>query len=512
MPSIHPKTQLPLPINGTRADIDDFHIPPDSLRSTSYNWLFRNGKLVTRPGLTALGQAVGGGASVPLAIISYFDNSDTYRLVQAHNDRWYAFNDSTSQWDDISDVANLWIGGTFDQPATFRVFNSGGTSHLLGARKNNTPRTWGSDPLTDFAVFGGNPPIASCMAIVADRVVLGNLLNQPTTVDVSEFQDHNSGWGATQTAVLVDTPGEIVSMNELGANQTAIYKSDAVYLATGRTGIDPLRFDLHSAFVPGPITLNAVVQLSTRLHIMLTRDGEVYTFDGTSYVRHPSSSRIRTLLDIDISRFPVAWADIHGHYNAFHNEVWWFYNQDQLHLDRPRAAVVLNLTNGSAWKETWTHSAMSFTASFYGDYATAFERRSVVFLGDTTGQVFRFEGDDDNGADISHVMESGLSDLGDPTRVKTLVESEHYFDNPTATQNPSVAILYSEAGAPPETSASRPLTLTPSGTGPYQVGHEVSGGGRVTSRFMGVQILDALADAPIQYQGSSLTIVARGSR
>jgi hypothetical protein len=211
MPSVHPKIPLPLPLQGIRPDVDDFHIPPDALRPASYNWLLRDGKIVTRPGVVTF--ANDPGTLIPLRVITYTDHNNTNRLVHSTTQRWFAYNTGTNQWDDISDAALLWNSATAQ--VEFRVFNSGGTAYLLGVNRLNTPRAWNSNPASDFTEFGGSAPVAGAIAICADRVLLGDLgvAGGGTQIDVSAFQDHTSGWGSVQTTTLVDTPGRIVAMS-----------------------------------------------------------------------------------------------------------------------------------------------------------------------------------------------------------------------------------------------------------------------------------------------------------
>lgn len=508
MPSSLPKVHLPLPTQGIRADLDPFHVPPDALRDTTQNWLLRNGRVVTRPGVTTLGQSTGVN-DPPIGITSYGFGTTRF-LVQATTDEWWLYNITTGQWDNISDAGLLWSGSATAFPATFKVFNSGGTHYLLGVRGGNTPRAWDSNPANPFALFGGSAPEAQCIAIVADRVVLGNLQNGPNTVDVSAFQDHTSGWGVTETAVLVDTPGRIVSMNELSANQTAIYKEDAIYLASGTTGITPIRFDLHSAYVPGPASNRAVVSLPSRQQAVFTEEGEVFIFDGATYTHHPSSERVRTLFSANASITTSIKRLIHGFYDHVHNELWWFYVGSGSEISGPADAIVINMLNGSVWKQTFPYS---FTASHYGDLlSTSDTFAPAAFLGRNTGQAYLLDGETDGGLSISAEMETGMSDLGDPTRTKTIHETDHYFTNPSNNQVLQVSIAASEGGETPLYSEGKDVALTPTTTGPYITSPRYANGNRVTTRHLGVKIEGISITSQIEYLGTSATMMARGNR
>ena len=514
MPSIHPKIQLPLPVQGIRADLDDFHLPPDALRSTSYNWLLRDGKMVTRPGLTTF--ANDPGTARPTAAIFFRDVNNTSHLVHATDTNWWRYDSSTNTWDDISDAGLLWSAGTLAAPATFRVFNSGGDTYLLGTSlgPNNTPRAWDTTPTSNvFTLFGGSAPAAHCIAIVGDRVILGALQTNRQAIDVSAFQDHTSGWGVTQTAVLAETPGPIVTMQELGINQCAVYKTNSIYIVSATTGLAPLRFDLHTANISGPMSVRAVVPISSSVHAVFTEESELFFFDGVNYSRHPASPMIQSLFLLDASTTITGTGSLHGHYNRRYNELWWFYSRAGLESLGQTDAIVVNLNNNSVWKANFFDNAqIPITAAHYGQVFSSTTRRPVFYLANSSGQFYTMEGNQDVNTSINANLETGLSDLGDPTQAKTLEETEHYFANPTATETPSVNILTSESGSAPTISPNRSLVLSASSTGPYRLGHRATGGGKITSRFMGIRIRDTGLTSPLEYRGTSLTIVPRGNR
>lgn len=513
MPSTRPKLQLPLPVQGIRADLDDFHLPPDALRSSSYNWMMRDGKLITRPGKTALGQSLSG--EVPLGIISFFETFGISHQVFASQTRWYRYNRTTSVWDDISNPALLWSGNV-RIPVNFRVFNSGANTFLLGVNGVDPPLAWNTSPTTNqTALFGGSAPTARCIAIVADRVLLGhhNVFPGPSTVDVSAFQDHTSGWGVTQTANLIDSPGFIIEMREMGGNRAAIYKNQTIYLASGTGGLAPIRFDIQTTGISGPFNSKTVVDLNTSTHAVFARDRNLYLYDGLNYVRHPSSDAIRTLYEENASEDSEARQRTHAYYDRTHNELWWYYTREGLEAIGPRDAIMVNLGNGSVWKINFTKAQFSFTASHFGELVeTDSSQRHVVFVGNSVGRIFLSEGSQDLSLNIDARMDTGMNALGDPTTAKTVEETQHYFGSPASTQSPSVSLLTSEAGEGPNISATQSLTVTPTSSGPYVTGHRNASGERVTAHFVGIRIEDSEISDPLEYRGTSLTVVPRGNR
>jgi hypothetical protein len=514
MPSVHPKIPLPLPLQGIRPDVDDFHIPPDALRSTSYNWMLDDGKIVTRPGFAVFANDTG--IFDPIRVISYTDHNNTRRVVHSTTQRWWHYDPISNQWQDISDGALLWSSST--DAVQFRVFNSSGVAYLLGVNQLNTPRAWDSDPAHDFTLFGGSAPVAGAIAIVADRVLLGDLgvAGGGTQIDVSGFQTHAAGWGITQTTTLVDTPGRIVTMLELGATQAAVYKTDAIYLASGNTGLAPIRFDLHSAYTPSPASPASVLPLSQTLHAIFTWDGELYLFDGATFTKHPSSDSVRQLFEQNAELGAnVGHRKAHAYYNSKKNELRWYYTRDGLASLGPRDAISINLSNGSVWKLNYNKSAFSFSTSYYGILNLVPGPSTLtneVLLGSETGQFYREGGNTDAGTGIDAMMETGLSDLGDATRYKTIEETEHYFGPPASTQTPTVQILLSKSGESETVTPDATLTVDPAAAGPYVTGHRLADGSRPTSRFLGIRIQDDDLSAPLEYRGSSVLAIPRGSK
>jgi hypothetical protein len=301
-------------------------------------------------------------------------------------------------------------------------------------------------------------------------------------------------------------------MNELGASRTAIYKTDAVYLASGTTGLAPVRYDLHSAYVPGPASSHAVVPLASGLHAIFTGQGELFTFDGVNYSKHPASDRVRILYNRDASLSSGAIRQIHGFYDHLHSELWYFYSRTGIGGTGCRDAIVINLVNNSVWKINFNKSGLTFTASHYGDFLTTTTTKTLPMLARNTAQLYTLEGQTDSGFSLDTLMESGLNPLGDPTRLKTVEETEHFFASPGSQQTPSVRILTNNAGGSVGQSAAQTLTLNPTSDGPYTTGHRNSNGEKVSSRFLGLRIEDTDLTGTLEYRGSAITVVPRGTR
>ena len=512
MASVRPNLPLPLPIQGIRADLDDFHVPPDALRVGSFNWIWRDGKIVTRPGLTIFGEIPAGGKP-PQQFIFYRDDNDERISVYATIKGWWRFDYDECTWVDISNPA-IPIENTLSDKSHFRVLSHSGSTFLLGVNATDLPVAWETPPTSNlFALFGGSAPAARYIAILADRVLLAGLPTGLSQVDVSAFQDHSSGWGVTQTATLIESPGLIVGMHEIGSNQVAIYKETSVYLASGTTGIAPIRFDLHTTDIPGPANSNCIIPLTRSIHAIFTQGGEMYTFDGINYAQHPATAKVRLLYEENRDTAINLTRRSHGFYNRHDNEIWFFYSRTGLESTGPQDAIVINLTNNSVWKIDFTKSGKSFTASYYEEIKDQSGiLRPKILLGEHSGQWYLLEGNNDDGTAIETQMHTGLSSIGDPTQAKTLEETEFYFQRPLSNQSFTVQITSSNAGETIASSAAQTVNLTTTSSGAYSSGVRTTASDRLTSRFFGVSVVASALTAPLTYIGTTLTPAQRGFR
>jgi hypothetical protein len=173
---------------------------------------------------------------------------------------------------------------------------------------------------------GNLAPKAKCLATGANRVLLANMIGgSPFGVEVSGFNDADRGWGLEQFTLLGDTPGPIVTMNEISALSVAMYKTDAIYHAIAQTeflGVAaPFRFELSKAGISGPCSAASVLRNFDGRHIYLARDGGVYMYDSVAPIDGGRNIRRMIQGKLNHNELGKVW----GMVDNARKLVWFFY-------------------------------------------------------------------------------------------------------------------------------------------------------------------------------------------
>lgn len=478
---------IPVPTGGIRADLDAQDIGPNDLRD-SKNWINRDGKLQTRDGVGIDGLPVAGRI---MAYAHYFYNDGTPRTISGTTRGWFRRNISAGQWDNITGVP---LTGSRTDHQTFKVFQKAGQTWLLGTNGADTPKVWdGVSPA--YVDMGGSPPRARAMGVVADRIILGNLLSggtiSPVATDVSSNKDFDSGWGSQLVTLHADTPGAIVSIDEIGNLLGAIWKTDALYLAIAQGTADPFRFELkqrlstEDGLPTGPCSSAVVLTLGDAKMMYIGLDGAGYMFDGGRVARmHPKIQRY-ILMAGDRSRLTSAT----GGYNSERHEVTILFC-GKGSLD-PNIGIVIDLNTNAVWPVGW--STHRFTAIGFGnrsltigelagtigeqpDTIGAYANANIThqLFGDINGQTYKEQfggdfrystigdlvgdiGDQDpfrigdyftigTPAPVQSYFETGLNSLGTARQYKTVHGVEHFFEKTPDAQNVTVKLGISNFG------------------------------------------------------------------
>jgi hypothetical protein len=310
-------------------------------------------------------------------------NQEWDRITADHSetvgtDPWTGSGDipPLSAADDRSEyVSGTSIDGTYGtHPWVFRSFEAQGNTFLLGTNGQCRPicyhysmaggfaRRMGEVPPGDpndvdpwdpdswpigYLQAGNLAPVARCIAVGANRVLLGNLPSvSPSAVEVSAFNDPDRGWGLEQITLLGDTPGEIVGMNELSALSVAMYKTDAIYQAIAQTeflGVAaPFRFELSKAGISGPCSPGSILRNYDGKHIYLARDGGVYMYDGVAPIDGGRNVRRMIQGKIDLNYLGKAW----GLVDTERKLVWFFYPSKSGLVNQ---GIVISTDQGYPW-------------------------------------------------------------------------------------------------------------------------------------------------------------------
>lgn len=391
-------------------------------------------------------------------------------------------NRGTSIWEEITGPAvavepespdTRMEGVHGDNPVVFRNFEVGGKTYLLSTNGETQPLVYHPDLPNGKARFMGsilstadpgyidgddNPygsaaPVARAMASAANRIMLLNLPGvSPSAVDVCTFLDFDRGWqGDQQLTILGDTPGGIISGNEISALQVAVYKEDAIYHAVAQTDIlgipAPFRFELVRAGISGPCSPLCVLPMHTGSQVYLARDGGVYLYDGST--PRDVGRNVRAMIQpyLDENTYGKSWGMIDSHRKL----AWFFFPTKAGALNR---GVVLSMDQGQPWPvwpvkfpDGWEMAAgrrayfltdkiigemreqmTGYQTKTLGSFQDGREEMIIGRLNNTWyTQLWDAESYTDDGNSIPVNLETGWHQYGSVVQIKTTGELYHVF-------------------------------------------------------------------------------------
>jgi len=512
--TVSPAVEFRIPTSGVRADLDRPDVGPRALAEGD-NWLVRDGEFIVRPGTKTFATDTN---QRPMGYVQYEHNDGALRTVKGTIVGWWKYVPGSNTWSDITEGGKE-LTGTILEQTVFRVFQKAGTTTLLGVNGKDVPKKWDGDTAT-YLDMAGSPPKAKCIAISADRILLANLLSggtiSPVAIDVSANKDFDSGWGNVQVSLLADTPGDIISMMELGNLVTAIYKTDAIYVSVAQGGPAPFAYQLKRAAKGlGPVSPLAVAQGPEGIHVYLARDSTLKIFDGVaprSLADH-IDKHIKKTIDEDNSDIGFIF------YDENRKEVWVIY--PSVGSTNPNAGFILNIKTLALWPISWGTLRMTAGASLFvdtgltigdltgtigsqsgtiGAYGTRVRR---TILGDIGGESFEDVGNTDDGVAITTLWETGVSDGGQSRQQKTVKEIFHQFPKTANTQNVTVKLGKALDGQERVLDAGKVIDI--SGTPPFVSQHRQTGNGFSLR-------IEASTTEPVKYKGAAITSTKRGIR
>lgn len=223
----------------------------------------------------------------PTALQQYDAELEEHCIVIATDGGWLHLDQTDDHLHDLTPIMGALTGTTL-APTVFRTFEKGPVTLLLGTNGVDRPKVWDGSAGCYRDMADGNAPAAKCMAVAANRVLLGHLTNGPnagsTTVDVSAFNNPDAGWGVTQVSLLGDSPGALVAMAELSALEVALFKEDAIVhaIATDQfMGVAvPFRFQTQVVGISGPCSPCGLARMPDGTIVYLGNDGGMYLYDG----------------------------------------------------------------------------------------------------------------------------------------------------------------------------------------------------------------------------------------
>jgi len=492
--------------------VDRERIPPDGL-SECENFILRDRDFRVRNGLTPFGDFLG---ARPTGLIHYDHIDGTLRFVAATITGWKSFNFTTKTWTAIGGAA---LTGNTEQQV-FRVFQNSGGTHLLGVNNKDAPKKW--DGLAaSYSDIGGLPPIARCMMVLNNHLMLGNLktgATSPVATDVSNFNDFDNGWGSVQVALHADTAGEIVIMEEMGNLVGAIIKTDAIHRATAQGGSEPFRFDyIAVAKDEGAAATLGYVKLGDGSIVYLALNGKLKRFDSNTATDFGGdNARVYLGETLDFSSIGRTWMA----YDARYGEILIVYPQ-RGGTGEPDKGLIVNEQSGAILPLKWgtrrfTAGAIARVvapltigdltvpigsiAKTLGELGQGDVQRNIVGA-DLTGQVYSFVGETDNGTPIEFLAETGLTPLNGGANFATVNSIEHRFETVPVSQPITVKIGSSKSGEKRTLSPGDVIDIGTPGT--YSTGH------RVNSKFLSMRF-EGSATKPVIWRGSYVDAAPRG--
>jgi hypothetical protein len=499
-------------MRGLMSSLDPEMVPPDGCVEVE-NWIPRDGEFTTRPGLVVTGQDVN---QRPAGFHQYDHDDGAIRTVMGTDDSWWRFDLGTGLWVDLSAA----LTATVEQ-IVFRSFPKSGVTWLLGCNGKDVPKKWDGTSAS-VADIGGSPPISRCMMKLFDRIILGNLKSganaHPAAVDVSANKDFDTGYGTIQFGPLQDCDGEIVVMEDFGANVGAIYASDGVHIAIAEGGSTPFRFELKQRLArdQGPAATLALTKTGGGLHVWLAKDATMKSFNLNS-VGDWGSADLASYLKrtINLTSIGRSWLD----YDSVNQEVLIVFPEKG--NSEPSAAVIVKERGGAFWPVRWAEKNLTAGRFVKIDRALRLSDLTVplstitqplneltavtrhFLFGEKGGQVYEGDGEADQGQPIAAFVETGLSDLGEPTRNKTISSIQHRFQKIPWIQQVSIRIGRSRSGEIRE--LSNPKIINIGLPGPYSTGH------RVSSKYVSMR-MELQATGKVVWRGSFVESHPRGFR
>jgi hypothetical protein len=456
------------------------------------------------------------------AITTFEDTPGSEITVLATENKWYELSGSL-EWTEIDSAEWSSAPANPNSLPVFRAFdgyttgNSNKDRYLIGANGESNAMFWNGTDAAQTLTEGmdGSTTIQPrCIAVSSGRILYGNLKNNPSTVAWTEALTI-SDW-ETNNVDLADTPGYIVAMLEMGNLQTAIYKSDAIYMAIAQGSTQPFRFELKTANVDGPASPRSIVAISDGTHIYLSNTGDVVIFDGVRPRSMGQKLQAYIQSDMDTEKMDESFS----FYDKENKNIYFFYPPYNSSAGHKCIVVDVSGQVPALWPLSFPGNittggrlvlSISKTIDQLGDgpidllqgtidsYGSS---RPILAILNNAGEIFFFEGYSDCGEPITHHIETGAYDLGNITNYLTVKEIDHLFDA-SANQSIDVELLTTNFGGEKISDGKQTVDLIR--------GQRKLSAHRATGRIFSMR-MSGKSTGKIEWLGSEASVVQRGLR
>ena len=405
-----------VPVAGTLRNMPITKIPPDALYS-SLNVLVRSGFLQARPGLTRFaatvmtGRPTGMFNSTMLATGAFQTDTfqtDTFQvtgsipstlLIVGTVDKIYGYYGGILN--DITGSPDLTALDTQLARFTSMALGTPQVLYILHTNGVDAPRQWDATSGT-FSAVAGTPPNWTDLANI-DQHIIG--IVPPYNIRWGDTGSITS-WPAANVRVLSDTPDPLVGVASLGVRSGVVYKTRSLW-DTIITGSDVessyFRFELR-AEVDGPASPAAVVNVDGA-HAYMTAQGRMGFYNGSRHFW--IGDGVWPLVDADLDKSNSA--RIFGAYDPRFRIVVFCYPRTGDAGECKGWAVVM-LPNPAEGYDGFIsfHGRSTLALSAGGDLRIDTFRALFARSDASNQRVYTWEGEDDDGSDITGHLQTGL--------------------------------------------------------------------------------------------------------
>lgn len=466
-------------------------------------------------------------AETAMGIVQFDQNVTNSITVAAGDKNWFEMN-SDFTWAKIEGAE--WSKGSEASKRalpSFRVFDGNidveevgdhvdARRFLVGVNGESNAIYWDGSEEPGEVMEGDTGIKAKAVAVNSNRMLYCGTVEFPDGVWYTDDLTVAGFDVDASLTRLADSPGSIVGAMEMGNLQTAIYKTDAIYMCIGQGGSPPFRFELRTAYVDGPASPVSIVPISDGIHVFLSGSGDVVMFDGVrprSMGKHLQAYIQSTM---DSERMNQSF----GFYDKENKDVFFFYppygatesyNSVIVNMSdefptlwpyrfRTRIScgnrVVLNLSKSIDQLGSVSIDELEGTIDSFGS-----SRPALVLVGEG-GSPKILAGHSDDGAPIEARFKTGLFDMGSITQWKTVKEIDHLFDaGPEQTIN--IDLLVSNFGNEGKSDAVDSVALA---RGSRKLSRH-----RTTGRLFAMAV-DVAATQKVEWLGSEAAVSLRGFR
>lgn len=335
------------PMRGLVRSVPEVSAGPDALYACN-NAVFDQGVLQARQGFKKFSEITTvtdpSFTTQPMGAWMTVESNSDLDVFVATKTKLYRARNVTGSWTDVSGAITLTAGDANNARFT-SLYNKadGKTATLVANGKDDMVLSLDGANFT-IPISGGPKPMDICSS--ASRVIG---IVYPYKVIWSDI--HNAGSFPSLNFVhLVDSPGSVIAVRNLGTQGVAVYKQDAIVAGYSQPGSPAMAFRWEQrASCVGPAWPTAVVEANGLLFHMTAR-GRIGVFDGTRFEWIGDGSWPFFIEDCQSHTYP--WQTM-GFYDDSRHVIWFIYPKLSDGANGPTGIAMVTLPRPSWGVETF---------------------------------------------------------------------------------------------------------------------------------------------------------------